>query len=179
MNSRTREKDSRNRERERRETGERTRETRHGETSQCERSCVRRSPLPLIVFLATSVRRGVAAPTNRGELGLVMMLGKLESIMENKQVTKATSKDEAPTPGYLLNEIARTTQASDEASHKLEEFLLKRLSKETHPQIVLKTLKLAKYCCENGHPSFRRGIQRRVNEIRPFLGEAPTRTAHE
>tara|TARA_B100000787_G_scaffold158246_1_gene135547 strand:+ start:695 stop:1021 length:327 start_codon:yes stop_codon:yes gene_type:complete len=108
-----------------------------------------------------------------------MMLGKLESIMENKQVTKATSKDEAPTPGYLLNEIARTTQASDEASHKLEEFLLKRLSKETHPQIVLKTLKLAKYCCENGHPSFRRGIQRRVNEIRPFLGEAPTRTAHE
>ena len=101
-----------------------------------------------------------------------MMLGKLESIMENKQVTKATSKDEAPTPGYLLNEIARTTQASDEASHKLEEFLLKRLSKESHPQIVLKTLRLAKYCCENGHPSFRRGIQRRVNEIRPFLGEA-------
>ena len=92
--------------------------------------------------------------------------------MDIKLVQKATSKDEAPTPGYMLNDIARITQASDEASHKLEEFLLKRLAKETHPQIVLKTLRVAKYCCENGHPTFRRGIQRRVAEIRPYLGEA-------
>ena len=92
--------------------------------------------------------------------------------MDSKLVLKATSKEEAPTPGYLLNDIARITQASDEASHKLEDFLLKRLVKETHPQIVLKTLRAAKYCCENGHPSFRRGIQRRVTELRPFLGEA-------
>ena len=97
-----------------------------------------------------------------------MMLGKLEAMMENKQVIKATSKDEAPTPGYLLNEIARTTHASDEASCKLEDFLLKRLSKESHPQILLKTLRLAKYCCENGHPSFRRGAGCRGATINCF-----------
>ena len=38
------------------------------------------------------------------------------------------------------------------------------------PQVVLKTLRVAKYCCENGHATFRRGIQRRVAELRPFLG---------
>ena len=91
----------------------------------------------------------------------------------NKLVLQATSKDEAPAPGYVLNEIARLTQQSGEASDKLEDFLFKRLKKEAYTQVKLKTLRVIKYCCENGHISFRRRIQRRSADLREFFGEPP------
>ena len=36
--------------------------------------------------------------------------------MDKSLVTRATSPDEVPTPGYMFNEIARITQASADAS---------------------------------------------------------------
>ena len=38
------------------------------------------------------------------------------ALMDKSLVTKATSPDEIPTPGYMFNEIARITQASADAS---------------------------------------------------------------
>ena len=35
--------------------------------------------------------------------------------MDKSLVTKATSPDEIPTPGYMFNEIARITQSSADA----------------------------------------------------------------
>ena len=37
------------------------------------------------------------------------------SAMDKSMVTKATSPDEVPTPGYMFNEIARITQSSADA----------------------------------------------------------------
>lgn len=36
--------------------------------------------------------------------------------MDKSLVTKATSPDEVPTPGYMYNEIARITNASADAN---------------------------------------------------------------
>ena len=50
--------------------------------------------------------------------------------MDKSLVSKATSADEVPTPGYAFNEIARITHASSDACHQLEAFLLKPLNKD-------------------------------------------------
>ena len=47
--------------------------------------------------------------------------------MDKSLVSKATTTDEAVTPGYLYREISKITTVSAEASRQLEEFLLKRL----------------------------------------------------
>ena len=97
--------------------------------------------------------------------------------MNTKIILQATSKDETPTPGHLLADIARITQDSDEAAGKLDDYLFKRLKKEANTQIKLKTLRVIKYCCEAGHPSFRKLVQRRTVELREFIGESHRLTA--
>ena len=61
--------------------------------------------------------------------------------MDKSLVSKATSADEVPTPGYMYNEIARITHASADACKQLEEFLMKRLKKDNVHQ-KLKVLRV-------------------------------------
>ena len=89
--------------------------------------------------------------------------------MDKSLVSKATSADEAPTPGYMFNEISRITHTSAKDCTNLEEFLLKRLKKD-HVHQKLKTLKVIKHCCQQGHSSFRRELQRHTGDIKECLG---------
>jgi hypothetical protein len=61
--------------------------------------------------------------------------------MDKSVLTKATSQDEAPTPGYMLNDISKWTHASLEDCEKLVEFLAARVQKPHHC-IKLKSLKV-------------------------------------
>ena len=88
--------------------------------------------------------------------------------MDKSLVSKATSADEVPTPGYMFNEIARITHASSDACHQLEAFLLKRLNKDNVHQ-KYKVLKVMKHCCTHGHMTFRRDMQRETTAIKACL----------
>mmetsp|Transcript_8469 Transcript_8469/g.14288 ORF Transcript_8469/g.14288 Transcript_8469/m.14288 type:complete len:742 (+) Transcript_8469:122-2347(+) len=89
--------------------------------------------------------------------------------MDRSLVSKATSADEVPTPGYMYNEIARITHASVKDCQNLEEFLLKRLKKDG-VHVKLKVLRVIKHCCQHGHATFRREMQRHTAEIKECLG---------
>ncbi len=89
--------------------------------------------------------------------------------MDRSLCAKATSPDDVPTPGYMFNEIARITQASSEACKQLLDYLLKRLKKD-HVQVKIKTLRVMKHCCQQGHATFRRDLQRHTQEIKNCLG---------
>ena len=96
--------------------------------------------------------------------------------MDKSLVTKATSPDEVPTPGYMFNEIARITQASADACKQLEEFLMKRLKKD-NVHVKLKVLRVVKHCCLQGHMTFRRDMQRHTSEVKECLGYRGTADA--
>lgn len=51
--------------------------------------------------------------------------------MDKSLLNRATSTDDAPTPGYLYGEIARMTQHSYETCLKTMEFLMARVKKKT------------------------------------------------
>lgn len=90
--------------------------------------------------------------------------------MDKSLCSKATSPDEVPTPGYMYNEIARITHASADACKQLEDFLIKRLKKDNVHQ-KLKVLRVIKHCCQQGHATFRRDMQRQTGEVKSCLGE--------
>lgn len=88
--------------------------------------------------------------------------------MDKSLVSKATSPDAQPTPGYMFNEIARITQASAEACKQLIDFLLKRLKKD-NVHVKAKTLRVMRHCCQQGHATFRRDLQHYVSAIKECL----------
>ncbi len=88
--------------------------------------------------------------------------------MDKSLVTKATSPDEVPTPGYMFNEISRITQSSADACKQLIDFLLKRLKKD-NVHVKLKVLRVIKHCCLQGHATFRRDMQRYTTDIKECL----------
>ena len=63
--------------------------------------------------------------------------------MDRTMLARATSSDDAPTPGYLFAEIAKITNANYEACQKLETYLLDRLKKNNH-NVKFKTLQIIK-----------------------------------
>ena len=91
--------------------------------------------------------------------------------MDKSLVSKATTADDSATPGYMYREIAKITFVSVDASGQLRDFLLKKLkSSNVHQKI--KALKVMKHCCQNGHATFRRYLQRCTGEIKECLGTA-------
>jgi hypothetical protein len=75
----------------------------------------------------------------------------------------------------MFNEIARITHASVDACVQLEAFLLKRLKKDS-VHVKHKALRVIKHCCQHGHATFRREMQRHTTDIKECLG-ARQRTA--
>lgn len=53
--------------------------------------------------------------------------------MDKALLTRATSKDDTPTPGYLYGEIARMTQHSYDTCTKVQDFLISRVRISTTP----------------------------------------------
>ena len=71
--------------------------------------------------------------------------------MDKSLVSKATADSAEPTPGYMFNEIARITHASVDACLQLENFLLKRLKKDS-VHVKLKVLRVIKHCVSTATP---------------------------
>ena len=91
--------------------------------------------------------------------------------MDRSLVSKATSADADPTPGYMFNEIAKITHASADACKQLEDLLMKRL-KNSSVHVKYKVLRVTKHCCQHGHITFRRDMQRHTAAIKECLGAA-------
>ncbi|ELR22553.1 Ehepsin, putative [Acanthamoeba castellanii str. Neff] len=84
-------------------------------------------------------------------------------------VDKATADDDAPTPGYLYNDLAKATFKSLKDCQVVEDQLLTRLTKSVPPAVKLKCLRVAKHCVLKGEISFKRDLQRRLGPIRACL----------
>jgi hypothetical protein len=91
--------------------------------------------------------------------------------MDKSLVSKATSADDAVTPGYLYREIAKISHVSVDASGQLRDFLLKKV-KSSNVNQKFKALKVLKHVCQQGHPTFRRDLQRNTSDIKECLGAA-------
>lgn len=88
--------------------------------------------------------------------------------MDRSLCAKATAENEQPTPGYMYNEIARITHASVDACRQLEEYLIKRLQKDS-VHVKLKALRVIKHCCLHGHMTFRRDMQSKTMAIKEMM----------
>ncbi|XP_068769887.1 AP-4 complex accessory subunit tepsin isoform X3 [Struthio camelus] len=78
---------------------------------------------------------------------------------------KGTADDDAPCPGYLLEEIAKISRESPGSSQCLLEYLLNRLqSNSCH--VKLKVLKILLHTCAQGSPQFVLQLKRNATFIR-------------
>ncbi|XP_062508072.1 AP-4 complex accessory subunit Tepsin-like isoform X2 [Corticium candelabrum] len=92
----------------------------------------------------------------------------LQKLMLHKHwpmLSKATSNDGVPTPGYLLTEIAKLTRESPQTCAYVEDFLVDKL-KSSSADVKLKALKIMIFTCDNGSSNFRFDIRRRNEQIR-------------
>lgn len=102
-------------------------------------------------------------------------------------VSKATSDDEVPTPGFLQEELKRLTW-DPSACSILEDSILSRLEKKS-ANIRLKTLRLMKMLIETGSVNFKRDLQRRTQAVRdclhfrgdphPTMGDLPSKMVRD
>ncbi|CAI5728330.1 unnamed protein product [Hyaloperonospora brassicae] len=88
--------------------------------------------------------------------------------MDKGVLTRATSKDDAPTPGYLYGEIARMTQHSYDTCSKVQDFLIARVKKKHHT-IKYKALQVIKHICREGRVDFKREMQKHIPTIKECL----------
>lgn len=88
--------------------------------------------------------------------------------MDKALLTRATSKDDAPTPGYLYGEIARMTQHSYDTCTKVMDFLVSRV-KNKHHTVKFKALQVIKHVCREGRVDFKREMQKNIPIIKECL----------
>ena len=88
--------------------------------------------------------------------------------MDRSILSRATSSDDTPTPGYLYGEIAKMTTQTYETSQKVQTFLLDRLKKKNH-NVKFKCLTIIKQVCRQGRPEFKRDLQRNTAPIKECL----------
>lgn len=88
--------------------------------------------------------------------------------MDKALLTRATSKEDAPTPGYLYGEIARMTQHSYDTCTKVMEFLISRV-KNKHHTVKFKALQVIKHVCREGRVDFKREMQKNIPIIKECL----------
>lgn len=88
--------------------------------------------------------------------------------MDKALLTRATSKDDTPTPGYLYGEIARMTQHSYDTCSKVMEFLISRV-KNKHHTVKFKALQVIKHVCRDGRVDFKREMQKHIPTIKECL----------
>lgn len=88
--------------------------------------------------------------------------------MDKALLTRATSKEDSPTPGYLYGEIARMTQHSYDTCSKVLDFLISRV-KNKHHTIKFKALQVIKHVCRDGRVDFKREMQKHIPTIKECL----------
>lgn len=88
--------------------------------------------------------------------------------MDRNLLANATSADDSPTPGYMFNEISRSTLANYTACTQIQEYLLSRITKNNH-NIKFKCLMIIKHICRTGRAEFKKEIGRNVDPIKECL----------
>lgn len=88
--------------------------------------------------------------------------------MDKALLTRATSKEDSPTPGYLYGEIARMTQHSYDTCSKVLDFLISRV-KNKHHTVKYKALQVIKHVCRDGRVDFKREMQKHIPTIKECL----------
>jgi hypothetical protein len=88
--------------------------------------------------------------------------------MDKALVTRATSSDAGPTPGYMYGEICRMTHNSYEGCSQVAQFLLERI-KKNNPTIKYKCLGVMKHVCIKGRPDFKKIVQRNMEHVKACL----------
>lgn len=88
--------------------------------------------------------------------------------MDKNILNDATSNDDSPTPGYLLNEISKATIANYTASTQLQDFLVARINKP-NPNIKYKCLVLVKHVCRFGRSDFKRDMAKHIEAIKECI----------
>jgi hypothetical protein len=89
--------------------------------------------------------------------------------MDKRVCLDATSTEDAPTPGYILNDVSKATFASYKACMEIQDFLLGRLSKPNH-NVKYKALVMIKHICRTGRVEFKRELIRKADPIRECIG---------
>ncbi len=89
-------------------------------------------------------------------------------MIDRSLLTRATSNDSSPTPGYLYSEIARMTYLSHEECNQVATYLLKRLQKRSGV-VKLKVLNVVKHVCLKGPNGFRRVVQLHIENVKECL----------
>ena len=91
--------------------------------------------------------------------------------------TNPSSPRPLPTPPNPRRAICstrlRASHTPVDACLQLENFLLKRLKKDS-VHVKLKVLRVIKHCCQHGHATFRREMQRHTTDIKECLSACCT-----
>lgn len=88
--------------------------------------------------------------------------------MDKSLLASATSADEAPTPGYMLNDIARMTLVSIDTSQQVMDYLMSRLKKD-NCNVKHKVLVIIRHICRAGRPEFKREMTRSTEPVKACL----------
>ncbi len=88
-------------------------------------------------------------------------------MVDRKTLARATESTTSPTPGYLYNDIAKSSATSPSASSEIVSYLIKRLESKNNPNIKYKCLKTIQMV--STHPAsrgmFKRCIVQDVNAV--------------
>jgi len=87
-------------------------------------------------------------------------------------LSKATSDDDVPIPGYLLTEINKITFESEAHRLHLLEFLITRLTRDA-PNVRLKTLKILHHIAKNGHREFCQLLRKKDGALKDVADYTP------
>lgn len=103
-------------------------------------------------------------------------------------VDKATSPEDAPTPGFLYQELVKYSFQSPSTCDELLDVLLARLQ-HSSPNARLKALRCLRHLLDKGSRQLRRELQRKTDRLRdctsfrgppdPLRGDAPYRLVRE
>lgn len=85
-----------------------------------------------------------------------------------QKVIKATAKEESPTPGYLLVELANHTMTDAKDAELIFKCLMKRAAMND-PMIKYKTFVVIKHLCLKGNPSLKRSFSQSALVIKEAL----------
>jgi hypothetical protein len=86
----------------------------------------------------------------------------------------ATTTDDSPTPGYMLNELARITISNYVANTQLQDLIVSRIVKNNH-NVKYKCLLIIKHVCRTGRIEFKRemGQPKNLEPIKECLRKLP------
>jgi len=89
----------------------------------------------------------------------------MQAFKHSSLIKKATKDDDEPVPGYLFHEVKQATEASQEASKRIQDYILDRLDHKS-PLVKWKALRVIKHTSDKGSVDFKHAMQRNQDKFR-------------